>query len=279
MPRIARHTVDLEWVRKRLPKKAALIPTYLAAIPNDMTLTNAFQGIVEDYAGYFCVEHTDSPEICRAFRLGAHAMAALFRAATATEEEIEVSLGEGPPVRVRARVDESIVNVGNWLQGYFMAAVSREAKLLDSLCAVEPALLRRSSTTALEYHHLFLQALRAFWRRDNEAPALLLAALAATAPEQLTGASEEYVLSIIVPQMELLYRVMLQDAEGFNKALAKGLDAFTKYWRQGDRRDNPQGYLALGMLAIASFAHEAGMPIEIESDYLPTWLVRGDCHP
>ena len=133
--------------------------------------------------------------------------------------------------------------------------------------------------TSPEYSHLFQEALRSFWRRADDAPERLLAALKATEPELLPEGAEEYVLAIVVPQMELLYRVMLQDAKGFNEALGKGLEAFKKYWSKKDRVDKPEGYLALGIAAVASFAHEAEMPIEVESDYVPMGLVRGDCHP
>ncbi len=71
------------------------------------------------------------------------------------------------------------------------------------------------------------------------------------------------------------------DAAAFNKALAKALEEHKKYWSQkaGKRHLNASEFLALGPTALASFAHEVPLAIEIVSDYLLAPLVRGECHP
>jgi hypothetical protein len=37
--------------------------------------------------------------------------------------------------------------------------------------------------------------------------------------------------------------------------------------------------IALELTALSALAHDAGIPITVESEYLPVGLVRGDCRP
>ncbi|MEU8784799.1 immunity 49 family protein [Streptomyces sp. NPDC048637] len=62
---------------------------------------------------------------------------------------------------------------------------------------------------------------------------------------------------------------MRKDHEGFNQALAEALELHKAYWSREDRSDDIVGYLALGPLAMACLAYDAGIPIEVESEYLP----------
>jgi hypothetical protein len=41
-----------------------------------------------------------------------------------------------------------------------------------------------------------------------------------------------------------------------------------------DHREHAHGVLALGPLGLACLAHDRGIPIEVESPYIPKWIVR-----
>lgn len=278
MPRIARHDVDEAFSRQRAEAEAKKPEVYLKALPKNLGHANMLRSTVQAWAGHLAVIDPDTPQICDAIRLGAEAVAALFAAATAGQGQVEVRLG-GQTVSAAAAVDRSVVHPGNWLGGYFLAAICRERELLDVLCDTPSAVLRESSSKADEYAYLYVDALRAFWRQEDQAPALLLEALKATDPEQLAIAAEDYVLDVVVPQMEVLYRLMDQDAPGFNKVLQKAVQLHRDYWKKGDRQNDPDGYLSFPLTGLASFAYDAGLPVEVESDYLPPRLVLGECGP
>jgi len=279
MPNIPRHRVDLDSVRKRVAVWAEDLSARLQEARKDLLRCNGLRITASQYAGYLSVIEPGSPEICRALRLGAQSMAAVFSAATATSAEVEVTLGEGPPARVAAQVARDLHDVGSWREGYFLAAICRETPLLDVLCRTPIDLLRQSSTRAEEYSYLFADALRSYWRREDEAPERLLSALEATDPDRLQPASRDYVLHVVVPQMEMFYRLMLQEEDGFNEALLKALEHHNRFWSDAtdSRNREASAFIALGPLALASFAHDAGLAVKVESDYLPGRLVDGDC--
>jgi Immunity protein 49 len=137
--------------------------------------------------------------------------------------------------------------------------------------------LRQSSSRGDECQYLFIDALQAFEKRSDDWSVRLRRAVDATDPEQVNISDEEYVLNILVPEMQLLFHLAIGEIAPFNDALQFALERQKKYWRSGNRKRDPDGYLALGPLAIVGMARKAGMPIEVESEYLPSELYEGDC--
>ena len=258
---IPRHPVDVAWCRERTAALKSKLAMYEEAIAKDVRHTNAARIAAEQYGGYAQVAAPAPAETCRALRLGARAMGVLFDGATAQAPQPASDLQDA----------------GNWLGGFFLAAICRDAALLERLAAVPVDVLRSSTTRADEYAYLYIEALQAYVRRQRNAPALLLAALKATDPQRLQPASVDYVLNVVVPQMELLFRIMDRDAAGVNAALAKALQSHRDYWANGERAADPRGYVSFPLLGLAGFAHDDGLPIEVSSEYLPRPLVEGAC--
>ncbi|WP_425281700.1 immunity 49 family protein [Streptomyces brevispora] len=89
-----------------------------------------------------------------------------------------------------------------------------------------------------------------------------------------TVADQETVDKLLYPPMEILHRVVRTDHTGFNRALAAALQWHREYWIDETRAGLISVLVALAPLAIACFAHDAGFPIEVESDYLPVALLE-----
>ncbi|MEU8626683.1 immunity 49 family protein [Streptomyces sp. NPDC048669] len=65
----------------------------------------------------------------------------------------------------------------------------------------------------------------------------------------------------------------MANSKKLNEALAEALELHRAYWGSPERADDIAGFLALGPLAVACLAHDAGFPIEVESEYLPVRLL------
>ena len=276
---LRRHPVDKAFLLGREKAAARVLPHARAAALRDLTHASALRSNAEARAAYLMVLEPASPEVCPLLRLGAQASAALFAGAMSNAPRVTVRLGPGPAVSVPARVGSDLHNARQWRRGFFLAAASRDRDSLDVLARVPTALLRRSTTRADEFVFAFADALRAHRAGDAEAPARLLAALKATEPGRYEIAGGDYVLDIAVFQMELLYQLLREDAGAFNAVLARAVRGHRRYWSAGDRAADPDGLVAWPLVALASMAHDAGMRIEVDSDYVPLDLVRGRCRP
>jgi hypothetical protein len=102
----------------------------------------------------------------------------------------------------------------------------------------------------------------------------LVAAVEGTNPQVITGDSE-LTLKVLYPPLNLFYRFLRRDAEQFNQALVEAVTWHKEYWpADEDRAISIEGLVALGPLAMVCIARDAGMPIEVESEYLPKELIE-----
>ncbi|MFD9124592.1 immunity 49 family protein [Kitasatospora sp. NPDC059571] len=66
-----------------------------------------------------------------------------------------------------------------------------------------------------------------------------------------------------------------RDAAAFNEAPAEGLELHRQYWTGDEERaGDSEGFVALALLGVACLAYDAGVPVEVESAYLPRYLLE-----
>jgi hypothetical protein len=95
-----------------------------------------------------------------------------------------------------------------------------------------------------------------------------------SAPEHARVVDAETMAKLRYPPIMMLYRYLRNDAAGFNEALADAVRWHKEYWTADkDRAQNIQGVVALAPLAIACLAKANGIPVEVETDYLPEALL------
>lgn len=274
--RIARHPVSEDGVRKRVRLLSEDLPEAIAAARRNLIHCNSLKSEALAHAAQLLVLGAAPPEVCRSLLVGAEAVAAIFKGAMAGRGSIEVRIGEGPCVQVPSTVTPDLQDVGNWTDGFFMAATCRARDLLEFFCRVPVDLLRASTTRGLDDRYLFAEALQAYVLRAAGSADSALAALRAIRGDTVPPAAINATRDLGVPELELFLRLLEKEPGSFNESLARALEHHRSYWSQSDdlARD-PRGYFSLSLTGLASLAHDAGIPITVESDYLPTGLVDG----
>ncbi|MFI9817839.1 immunity 49 family protein [Saccharothrix variisporea] len=193
---------------------------------------------------------------------------------------------KGALVRVRLG-DETVTASGtgpvyystaeNWLTTLWLAVVARDQAVLDTLTAFPLDVLRASGSEPA-YLVDMVRLFQLFFRREDGVGAALGAALSGSTPGALGDGEERETADLLrFPQLTLVHYLLKDDAEAeFNDALAEALRAHNTYWsKTEERRASPVGYLALGPLALATIAQDAGTTIAVTSDYLPAALLDG----
>ncbi|MFG2379963.1 immunity 49 family protein [Streptomyces avermitilis] len=200
---------------------------------------------------------------------------ALFAAALETEGTVQCRI-EQKLWAIPASGPAYYTDAGNWITAFFLAVICREKDRMTTLCRVPISLLRQSGADYDEYIYAWIDALQSYWLRRPGVGDKLVAAVAGTSPETARAADPELMLKILYPPLDLFFRYLRQDHEQFNSALTDALRWHREYWTADEERTtNPDGYVALGPLAMACFAHDAGFPINVESEYLPRHLLLG----
>ncbi|WP_329562239.1 immunity 49 family protein [Kitasatospora sp. NBC_01266] len=199
---------------------------------------------------------------------------ALFASAVATEGTVQCRIA-GKTRTIAASGPQYYANPAQWLTSFWLAVICREQGRMTQLANVPLSLLRESGVVIDEYAYAWVDTLQTYWLQGPELVEKLGAAMDGTDPEVLRVADRELVLKQLYPPINLFYRFLRQDHERFNAELANALRWHQEYWtKDAERACDIRGLVALGPLAIACLAYDAGFPIEVESEYLPKHLLQ-----
>lgn len=199
---------------------------------------------------------------------------AAFAAASADEGTVRCRIAHEVHT-IHATGPQYYAHAGKWLTAFWFTVVCRDQARMNQMCDTPLSLLRSSGAEGDEYVYRWVDTLQTYWREEPGLVEKLTATIKASEPDVATIAPRDLLQNILYPPINLFFHFLRKDHEGFNQALAESLELHKAYWSADDTRaDDVDGYLALGPLAIACLAFDAGFPIEVESDYLPKHLLE-----
>jgi hypothetical protein len=201
---------------------------------------------------------------------------ALFASGTAEQGPVPCRIGSRGEVRqLPATGPQDHLHAGNWLTSFYLAVICRENDRVDRLAQVPVSFLRASGAEFDEYVYAWVETLQHLWFGRQAIWDTLVTAVDGTDPQQARIADPELMLKILHPPLDLFQRYLRRKPEQFNAALADALNRHKEYWTANEARSlSGEGLVALAPLALACMAHDAGMPIEVESEYLPRALLK-----
>ncbi|MDF2269327.1 immunity 49 family protein [Streptomyces coacervatus] len=223
-----------------------------------------------------CIEDPQAGqhETWEAWVTAVQAGCALFAAAEAVEGTVQARIAR-EVWTVPATGPQPHANAANWITTFWLCVVCREKERITKLCQVPTSLLRASGAEYDDYMYAWVEALQAYWLGRPDLSNKLVAAAQGTRPEAARIASPELLSKIVWPPIELLHQLLRQDHGQFNNALAEAVQWHRDYWTADEERSQlSSGVVALGPLAMACFAYDAGIRVTVESDYLPKALLE-----
>ncbi|MFH9010290.1 immunity 49 family protein [Streptomyces sp. NPDC017943] len=199
----------------------------------------------------------------------------LFAAGMATEGTVSCRVGSNGEVKqLPATGPQDYLHAGNWLTSFYLAVICRDNDRVDQLAHVPVSFLRESGAEFDEYVYAWVETLQHFWFGRQETWDTLVTAVDGTTPEAARIAGPELMLKILHPPLELFQRCLRREAEQFNAALVDALTWHKEFWTANEARSlSGEGLVALAPLALACMAYDAGLPVEVESEYIPRALL------
>ncbi len=144
-----------------------------------------------------------------------------------------------------------------------------------ALCGVPPETLRASGSVHDEYLYHWVAALQAYGtHRQADMVEELRQAFRQSPPDVVRIAPRDWLRHISYPPINLFYRFVKRDHDGFNAALVEALKLHKAYWSQEERDFDVSGLWAIGPLAMACFVYDGAFPINVASDYPPSQLLN-----
>ncbi|AWM40231.1 hypothetical protein GobsT_13170 [Gemmata obscuriglobus] len=222
-----------------------------------------------------------APRVCAwALAVAARANTAAFVFSDLKASPRPWRLDNGPPYSFYERVDESSVHSGRWVDAISQAVVARQVDCLIELRPIAYDALRRSSSRSsdperdrhrVEQHRALAEA--ALDPDRPLAPDYLIHAAAAR-PAKVRPINRR----IGEANDRMVNALDVQDAAKFNAALAESLELRRTAFADlpEETKGNHTALWPLGLIALVVLAHDRGIPIEVESDYLPRPWVTGE---
>ncbi|MCK8679481.1 immunity 49 family protein [Streptomyces lichenis] len=169
---------------------------------------------------------------------------------------------------------QTYLNADTWLDAFYLAMICREAARLDMLARIPVSFLRDFGGAMDEYTYAWVETLQSFWLRREDLSTHLVRAVDLSAAEHARVIDADEMTQLRYPPIMMLYRYLRNDSAGFNDALADAINWHKDYWTADeDRTENIHGVVALAPLAIACLAKANGLPVEVQTEYLPDALL------
>ncbi|WP_329195813.1 MULTISPECIES: immunity 49 family protein [unclassified Streptomyces] len=197
---------------------------------------------------------------------------AIFATASATEGTVECRINRQIRTLPATGADQGLTDLGTWLTTFWLAVVCRDQVRITELARFPLDRLHDGGFDEFVRH--WVDTLQTYWLQGPDLVAKLTRAVEMSTPGIAVQAPRELLEAVLAPPINLFYLFITQNAVGFNEALVQALELHKAYWTADEKRvESPGGHLALAPLAIACFAFDGKMPVEVESGYLPHHLL------
>ncbi|MET9627574.1 immunity 49 family protein [Lentzea sp. NPDC006480] len=273
---IPRHEIDLDFSRAQVDTLQRLIESALDDVETDPDALSAVRK-----RALMRFEHLTAldpaageDETWQAAVFASQAANAVFARTSKAEDVVRYRLGDREYALPVLGPNHHATPV-DWVTAAFLAVVTRSEEHVAELCKVGKYTLRGSGAQVEAYVHPWVETLQRHLGGDQVPPALLESVIDLTDPGRASFASPDFMLLVAHPPVNVLFRVLRGTAEEFNDALVQAATAHRDYWRRADFAANPDGFVAVGALAMAILGRNKGFPVEVESGYLPENLVNG----
>ncbi|MFG2813926.1 immunity 49 family protein [Streptomyces sp. NPDC048410] len=180
------------------------------------------------------------------------------------------------PRSVTATGPRFYTDATNWLYAFWLAVICRDQARVTRLCEVPPEVLRTTEVRADEYLYDWTDTLRAYGLRQPGLVEKLGRTIRGASLDVPVVAPRNLLRDVLFPPIALFRQFLREDHDAFNTALREALHLHRAYWSADEQRaDDFDGVVSFGLLAVTCLAHDAGFPVDVESEYLPEHLLKG----
>ncbi|MCU0440041.1 MAG: immunity 49 family protein [Raineya sp.] len=181
----------------------------------------------------------------------------------------------------------------DWLTGIYLALIRRNQKAIEDLVAIPlEVVLNYERYQGVEYFQYDMFEMAQFWHsflrnqpKKNYLEILRKVEFAVKSADKKKVLNYTFKVYLLEKEVEMLLQLLGETPlEGFNDNMYEATSRFKEIrgntFSENPSEDPPQSqyeknFVALGLTAIASLAHDKDIKLDFASDYLPQWLVEG----
>ena len=155
-----------------------------------------------------------------------------------------------------------------WMRGFAFGMLLRDESAMKSLANHNPH-------GSYETHTALWGDALIMWLIGDQDPTQVLELAAGYTDED--EYQPELAVKVHKPLILATQAIYDGDATRFNECLAEALRGHKAVLGTGEAANSPANLLSFEALGLCALAYDRGLPIEVESGYIPQWIYEGGC--
>lgn len=169
------------------------------------------------------------------------------------------------------------VGAFTWSKVFSLAVILRDHEAIKFLVKIQEELLITDDIALDAVDYSRVRFLKGIYDDTADIGALLLQVYEDADMNKLDAERGQYINEDLIPEISVYRCVFSNLQDELTEKLAEALELHKKKWGTAENAMDARGWLSLNLLAAAVIAKGGkGMSIEVESDYIPKWIVDGD---
>ncbi|WP_062269293.1 immunity 49 family protein [Endozoicomonas arenosclerae] len=220
-------------------------------------------------------------ESLRYLAIGLETRVATFRLCMHPGEQVEYCV-DGKKYIKEGEVTSSYVDQGVWLDAYYSALILRNNEAIRELSMVPEAVIKNSYFRLDDFSLAEFNLLQGLFNASANFQSLFESLANAIKPEEVTAEREGIFFDILVPTAMMIGHIFGRSETGYQDAMSEALQQHWNYYSSSDDHIRAKGgwtSLRLTAMAVLAYEHKGYLPAyksDLEREYVPEWLVKGD---
>ncbi len=254
------------------------LSSILTELPQMPEAIGSLTSLAAERAALASLRNDGKDEICASLQIAAQTAAAAFLSARCGVGQVRLTLGLDE-IQFPATGPISTAHFGIWLLGLSSSVICRESVAKNIIChedSVNAAM--DSATSGDDFWSSFAQVIISTinndisrWRSSTGVARSLMN------PNSSALINPKFVEYTKLPLLDLCDCLMEGREDSWSDALLKALEKHRIFWSSSNNADDSFGFLALDIAAMCVLAYDRGWRMDMESEYIPKFLIKGGC--
>lgn len=172
---------------------------------------------------------------------------------------------------------KAYMDIEFWLKVFHLTLMLRDRDSMHLLLALDESVFDNADVESDAFDRALFHLIRSIFIKGEDVHARMQGLVDASEPQNFTDRRRPWAYALYLPLLPLIESILCKNREAEYQAdLLKACHMHIKHWKKYDKYNN-RGGLSLPLTAFAALAHDvAGYKTNIDSTYIPDWLVRGD---
>ena len=193
-----------------------------------------------------------------------------------TEQEIEVQFGN-KTVKTMQKFTHNYVGTITWVMCIYTAIILRDKIAIAFLKTISTLFMEHDYTKADSFDVQYTNFIKSLFKDIEKREGAWAECIYQIENEGYVALSrKEYVKHLHHPELLVYEAIFKEDNELLNERLVHALQMHRQFYSDPEREGDPWGWISYALISACSIAYDKGMSIEVESDYLPKWMIEND---